>query len=129
MMAPSEDIREASHGGTRPPWRGRSALPVRLAIELQFLNRLHSIRRARGASGFPLRHGAECDRISRRFDRGNAVLPQLPRGARHHVERTRRGIECEALPLLAGAPAKPEFAGRAERKPEHVAEMRLVAVP
>src|SRR5664279_1267187 len=32
MMAPSEDMRVASHGGTRPPWRGRSALPVRRAI-------------------------------------------------------------------------------------------------
>jgi hypothetical protein len=25
-------MRVASHGGTRPPWRGKSALPVRLAI-------------------------------------------------------------------------------------------------
>src|SRR5258708_2304638 len=33
-MAPSADMRAASHGGTRPPWRGRSALPVRRAISI-----------------------------------------------------------------------------------------------
>jgi hypothetical protein len=32
MMAPSEDMRVASQGGTRPLWRGRSALPVRLGL-------------------------------------------------------------------------------------------------
>jgi hypothetical protein len=33
MMAPSEDMRVASQGGTRPPRKGRIALPDRLAIE------------------------------------------------------------------------------------------------
>jgi hypothetical protein len=33
MMAPSEDMRVASQGGTRPPCKGRIALPDRLAIE------------------------------------------------------------------------------------------------
>src|SRR3954452_8647086 len=129
MMAPSEDIREASHGGTRPPWRGRSALPVRLAIDLKFLNRAAFYQAGSAASGFPLRHGAERDRISRRLDRGNAVLPHVARGAGHHVKRTRRGIEGEAMPFIAGAPAKPELARRAQRQPEYLAEMRLVAVP
>jgi hypothetical protein len=32
-MAPSEDMRVASQGGTRPPCKGRIALPDRLAIE------------------------------------------------------------------------------------------------
>src|SRR5579884_1191054 len=32
MMAPSEAMRLASHGGTLPVWRGRSALPVRRAM-------------------------------------------------------------------------------------------------
>src|SRR6516165_8756750 len=32
MTRPSAAMRSASHGGTRPPWRGRSALPVRRAI-------------------------------------------------------------------------------------------------
>src|SRR3954452_24986405 len=129
MMAPSEDIREASHGGTRPPWRGRSALPVRLAIDLKFLNRAAFYQAGSAASGFPLRHGAERDRISRCFDRGNAVLPHVARGAGHHVERARRGIEGEAMPLLAQTPAKPEFARRAQRQPEYLAEMRLVVMP
>jgi hypothetical protein len=33
MMAPSEDMRLASQGGTRPPCKGRIAVPERLAIE------------------------------------------------------------------------------------------------
>src|SRR4051794_17847070 len=118
MIAPSEDIRDASHAGTLPPWRGRSALPERLAICLKRPESPHSIRRARTASGFPLRHGAERDRISRRLDRGNAVLPHVARGAGHHVKRTRRGIEGEPLPFIACAPAKPELARRAQRQPE-----------
>src|SRR6266436_1847476 len=33
-IAPSEAMRSASQGGTRPPCSGRSALPVRRAIEV-----------------------------------------------------------------------------------------------
>jgi hypothetical protein len=33
MMAPSEDVRLANQGGTRPPCKGRIAVPERLAIE------------------------------------------------------------------------------------------------
>jgi hypothetical protein len=35
IMEPSEDMRLASQGGTRPPCRGRIAVPERLAIESQ----------------------------------------------------------------------------------------------
>jgi hypothetical protein len=34
MMAPSEVMRVANQGGTRPPCKGRIALPDRLAIRI-----------------------------------------------------------------------------------------------
>src|SRR3978361_317544 len=102
MMAPSEDMRVASHGGTRPPWRGRSALPVRLAIRLESLSRSNSIT-SDPRAGFSLYHGAERDRISWRGNRRDAVLPDMSGRARHQVERPRFGIERKAFPLLAGS--------------------------
>src|SRR5215470_4971436 len=38
-MRPSRSMRTASHGGTRPPWSGRSALPVRRPIQMFSLAR------------------------------------------------------------------------------------------
>src|ERR1700688_686846 len=37
MTAPSRVIRSASHRGTWPPWRGKSALPARRVITLMCL--------------------------------------------------------------------------------------------
>src|SRR4029078_10125220 len=39
MTAPSRAIRATSQWGTRPPWSGRSALPVRLVIVHSFDSR------------------------------------------------------------------------------------------
>src|SRR4051794_16930789 len=100
MMAPSADIRVASQGGTRPPWRGKSALPVRLAIGLyESLLGTNSIRSgASGPSGLSIGHGPKRDGITRCLDGGNAVFPDLPGLARHQIERARPGIERIALP-------------------------------
>src|SRR3954467_6004918 len=123
-MAPSEDIRVASHGGTRPPCRGRSALPVRLAMRTRTsLNRYDFISFGLGASRFRRCHGSEGDRISGLLDRGNTVLPDFTRGPGHHVERARLGLQCEPLPTSLCGPAKPEFARGTERQAEHLAEM------
>ena len=46
MTAPSEDIRVASQGGTRPPCKGRIALPERFAIESKSSLDLQGIRSA-----------------------------------------------------------------------------------
>src|SRR3954451_10333110 len=131
IMAPSEDMRVASHGGTRPPWSGKSALPVRLAIRsLQLLRRRLIYQTLNHhALALSIGHGPERDRITRRLDGGNAVFPYLPRFAGHHVKRGRLGIERVAPPLFAKFPSEPEFARRAERKAENPVEMRLVAVP
>jgi hypothetical protein len=57
------------------------------------------------------------------------VLPYMSRGAGHHVERARFGIEREAIPVLAGGSAEPKLAGGSERKTEYPVEVGLVAVP
>jgi hypothetical protein len=48
MTAPSEDILVASQGGTRPPCKGSTALPDRLAIRIvkSWFDPSHRIRRA-----------------------------------------------------------------------------------
>src|SRR6202165_5784656 len=111
MMAPSEDIHVASHGGTRLPWRGRSALPVRLAtrswnpesVEV-YQTRSPGIR----TSSTMVRKVSEYRGAS---TAGNAVFPNPPRGVGHHVERPRLGVEREAFPFRAGGSPEAEFAG------------------
>jgi hypothetical protein len=127
MTAPSEDMRIASQEGTRPPCKGRIALPVRFAIESQSpgSQRLSDGRAA--ARGVV--HGSKRYRVPRRRDSGNAVLPYIPRGAGHHVERARIGIQREPVPRLAGKFAEPQFTGGYKRKAENPVKMRLVAVP
>src|SRR5712671_863487 len=71
-----------------------------LAFDCEILNRSKSIRRIVEDSGLSLDHGPERDRIPGLLDGGDAVLPYLPGGAGHHVERPRRGVECEAPPLF-----------------------------
>src|SRR5215210_4209360 len=74
-------------------------------------------------------HGAKCDRITRQFDGRYAVLPNVPRRPGHHVEGTGLRIEREPFPLRPCLSPESKFAGRCERKPEHLGKMRLVAVP
>jgi hypothetical protein len=113
MTAPRDDMRVASHGGTRPPWRGvdrrfRFASPFAAATPITG-GRPQSFRRA---SGFRS-HRPEGYRVALRFDGRDAVLPDLPRRPRHHVDRTWPDLQCEPFPLRIGGPSKPEFAGRA----------------
>jgi hypothetical protein len=63
-------------------------------------------------------HGPEGDRIALRFDGRDAVFPNLARGTRHHVDRTRPCLEREAIPFGVGRSSKPELAGRAQRQTE-----------
>src|SRR4051812_21443472 len=106
MTAPSADMRVANQGGTRPPWRGRSALPVRLAIRSRNCCVLKG-----PPSEFWIGHRPERNRVARRRDAGNAVFPHHPRFVRHPIERARLGIQRVALPFVAGRPAETELAG------------------
>src|SRR4029077_3212181 len=74
-------------------------------------------------------HRAEGDGIAAPLDGGNAVLPLVPRLALHPIQGARRGIERKTLPSIALAAAKAESAGARQRQPEHLVEMRLVAMP
>lgn len=60
---------------------------------------------------------------------GDAMLPNLPRLARHHVERPGLRFEREAFPLPTRFAPKPEFACRGERQPKNQVKMQLVPVP
>ena len=117
-------MRVASHGGTRPPWRGRSALPVRLAIRCCTPSRVRAEAYQAGAvrSG-RIGHRPERDRISRRLDGGNAVFPDLSatrptscrveRGSASSVKRSHVSPARLAKPELAGAsPAIGRISGR-----------------
>src|SRR4051794_21362054 len=84
---------------------------------------------AGGNPGLVRLHGPEGDRVSALLDGGNAVLPDLPRCAGHHVERTRLRIQRETLPLVVDGTSKPELAGCLQREPEDLVEVRLVAMP
>src|ERR1700754_3324164 len=74
-------------------------------------------------------HGPEGDGVSALFDGRNAVLPDMPGRAGHQVERTGLRIQRETLPLVTDGTAKPELAGGLQREPEHLVEVRLVAMP
>src|ERR1700738_5016212 len=74
-------------------------------------------------------HRPEGDGISALLDGGDAVFPDPPGFALHHVERTRRRIQGETLPFVAGCAAKPKLAGSPQGQPEDLVEVRLVAVP
>jgi len=57
-----------------------------------------------------IRHRAEGNGIARAFHRGDAVLPNMPGFACHDVERTRIGIQGEALPFFAELAAEAKSA-------------------
>ena len=114
-------MREASHGGTRPPCKGRSALPVRFAIRPRYPILCHL--------GATLDHRPEGDGVAFGFDGRNAVFPYRPRLAGHHVDRTGLRFEGETLELGRSGPAKSELAYRAQRQAEDPVEVRLVPVP
>src|SRR5215213_2588751 len=102
------------------------AQPVSLSANFLTVSRVGIGCSCRASTG---RHGAKRDRIARQFDGRNAVLPNVPRRPRHHVEGTGLRIECKTLPLRPCLSTEPKFAGRCERKPEHLGKMRFVAVP
>jgi hypothetical protein len=68
-------------------------------------------------------HRPEGDRVALRLDGRDAVFPDLPRRPRHHVDRTRPGLERKTLPLSAGGPTKPKLARRAPRQAQHPVEV------
>src|SRR5688500_15077798 len=107
------------------------AQPVSLSANfLTVSNRIGcSCRSSRFAGMLLGGHGAKCDRIARQFDGRYAVLPNMPRRPRHHVEGAGLRIEREPFPLRPRLSPEPKFAGRCKRKPEHLGKMRLVAVP
>ena len=74
-------------------------------------------------------HRPEGDRISALLDGRDAVFPDPPGFALHHVERTRLRIYCETLPFVAGRAAKSKLAVSPQGQPEDPVEVRLVAVP
>src|ERR1700744_5935151 len=77
----------------------------------------------------PLHHGAEGDRVTEFVDRSDAVLPIVPRLALHQIDRARFGPKAKAFPFVAVTAAQAELSGAAEREPEHLVEISLVAMP
>jgi hypothetical protein len=74
-------------------------------------------------------HRSEGDRVALRLDGRDAVFPDLPRGSRHHVDRTRPGLQSEPFPPGVSRSSKSKIAGRAQRQAEYPVELRLVPVP
>src|SRR6185437_2074434 len=120
MTAPSVAMRLPSHAGTRPPWRGRSALPVRKGMGgwgcLRRGQPSRKIRPSRAAVAFG--HATERDGIAWYLDRRDAVLPLMARRTAHPINRAWRRPKHEALPFVADRPAEAERTGRAQRQPK-----------
>ena len=129
-----DDGAQRRHAG-RQPRRNASAMQGKIGAagaSCHSLLRLQSSRvitevraRRQDFSG----HRPEGDRVSPRLDGRDAVLPDLPRRPRHHVERSWPSLERETFPLSVGGPSKPQLAGRSQRQAEHPVEVRLVSVP
>src|SRR5580692_5730038 len=103
-------MRSAFEGRARPASFSANFLTVSRAgiLASPSLSRVTSVGAVFGG------HGPERDGVPHRIYRRNTVLSNLPRLARHHVERLRLGFEREAIPLRIRFAAKPEFACRGE---------------
>src|ERR1700742_3768869 len=92
MTAPSDDMRVASHGGTRPPWSGRIAVPERFAIESRILVAAIIAGRTRVYPQFTARFPRSCNLGTTRREPASSRMDAKARKRREPPSASRDGF-------------------------------------